>query len=143
MRMNTMKIKLTVICLNPPPEDWQGQPTVFGLQDKDQRVIVGVPRPALGARALAFTCELDVKAGDDSMAIFSGAFAHRPPKDRHLYVSYKRAAPDASEWIRRIKISLTDIAWEFIESAARDGKTLEATFSALDRTNAQVKWIIV
>jgi hypothetical protein len=98
-----------IACAVPPPATYNGQPTEFGLQDKQQILRPGTPLPD---GALRFGCEVTVKPHTTTGAPdFGGPFVHGPAGARFLYLGWRQLG---STWIKRFKISLASISWEQI-----------------------------
>ena len=117
------RVRLRITCEAPPPALHQGQPTEFGLQDKQQALHAGV---RLAGGALRFDCELAIKPHAATGAPdFSGAFVHGPASARFLYLGWR---PPGGAWIKRFKIPLAPIGWEQI--AAGQAGALDARVSA-------------
>jgi hypothetical protein len=96
-------LSIRLICLEPPPELYEGEPTEFGLQDRDQRLHAGLQQVD---GSLCFSFEIEVRTTDDSVA-FAGPFVHGKRGDQFLYLSQRRPAGD---WIKRLKIPLSGIS---------------------------------
>jgi hypothetical protein len=109
-------LTLRIISINPPPDTYQGQNTIFGLQDKSGEVKSGEARED---GSLVFTCEVDVKPNGS----MTSPFLHGSPKDRFLYLSYGYAP---GEWIKRIKVLLNTVTPEMLQTAVERQATLEA-----------------
>jgi hypothetical protein len=106
------RVRLRIICDAPPPATDDGQPTEFGMQDKQQALQAGLPQPD---GALRFSCEAIVKPHSITGAPdFSGACVHGPAGARFLYLGWR---PLGGAWIKRFKIPLAAISWEQIGSA--------------------------
>jgi hypothetical protein len=117
------RIRLQLTCEDPPLSNYDGQPTEFGLQDKQQALHAGVSQPD---GAIRFACEVAVKPhATTSRPDFGGPFAHGPAGARFLYLGWR---PPGGAWIRRFKIPLTPISWEQI--AAAQAGALAARVSA-------------
>ena len=117
------RIRLQITCEAPPASIYNGQPTEFGLQDKQQALHPGVSQPD---GALRFACELAMKPHATTGAPdFGGPFVHGPAGARFLYLGWR---PLGGAWIRRFKIPLAPIGWEQI--AAGQAGALAARVSA-------------
>lgn len=109
------RIRLQIICEAPPPATYNGQPTEFGLQDKQQTLHPGGLQPNGGLR---FDCEVAVKPHATTGAPdFSGPFVHGPAGARFLYLSWRSSA---GTWIMRFKVPLGSIGWEQIAAGQAD-----------------------
>src|SRR4051794_30308314 len=110
------RLRLQISCEAPPPSTYNGQPTEFGLQDKQQALHPGALLPD---GALRFSCEVTVKPHATTGAPdFGGPFVHGPAGTRFLYLGWR---PPGGVWIRRFKISLERISWEQIAAGQIDG----------------------
>ena len=122
--MNTHAVhslRVQITCLNPQPPTDADQSYEFGLQDRNQHLIAGVPQLD---GALRFWCDVAVKPHVQSdMPDFNGPYVHGTPGARFLYLSWRRRG--AKDWLQRIKIPLVAITWEQIE-AAQPGYALAA-----------------
>ena len=117
------RIRLQITCAAPPPAIYDGQPTEFGLQDKQQALHPGVSQ---ADGALRFSCEVAVKPhAATGVPDFGGPFVHGPAGARFLYLGWR---PPGGAWIRRFKIPLTPISWEQV--AAAQAGALAARVSA-------------
>jgi Family of unknown function (DUF5990) len=113
------RIHLIVTCEAPPPDTLNGQPTEFGLQDKQQALHPGARQPD---GSLRFSCEVAVRPQAATGAPdFGGPFVHGSAGGRFLYLGWR---PPGGAWIRRFKIPLTSIGWEQI--AAGQHRALSA-----------------
>ena len=109
----TRSVRLRLICTTPPPSLHEGEPAVFGLQDKRRSLDVGQGHPD-GSVAYEFVVRARRQA--DSVR-FSGPYIHGTGQDPFLYLSWRRGdVPGA--WIKRLKISLAGITWDQVEAAA-------------------------
>ncbi len=116
----TVQFRLT--CVNPPPQQRDGQPTVFGLQDKQGKLHPGERQPD---RSLVFDFDLQAKPGADGASNFLGPYAHGSVAERFLYLSYGYTNDSGQGWIRRLKIPLSSIRWEQVERAHANQSTFE------------------
>jgi hypothetical protein len=128
---NSLTFQLRLICANPPASEWDGQPVIFGLQDKKGALAEGEILPD---DLVIFECKAKVKPGNPPN--FLSPYAHGTPKDRFLYLSCRRAGDTA--WIKRIKVPLSGITWEQIRSARC--KILEATIDGSRAARVNVEW---
>ncbi len=116
--MSGDKVRVRLLHDNAPPVHDTGEPYLFGLQDKDQNIIAGTPRPGGG---VVFDLELAVKdeAGKPN---FTGPFAAGPKDDRFVYLSWKAAQRPG--YINRIKAKLSPVTWDQVKMAQATGKAL-------------------
>ena len=100
------------------------EPMRFGLQDAKGEVHPGI-RKSGNTRLFDLTLEVsgDEKRGRPGLR---GPFAHGPPADRFLYLSWKREGKHAAPWAWRIKIPLAGIGWAEIRAAEKPGNCLVA-----------------
>jgi hypothetical protein len=114
-RADTTTLRLICRSLPDLPEA-----VAIGLQDKQQAVHAGKAGPD---GAWRFQCSVAVKGSDAAdPPAFSGPFVHGTPGARFLYLSWKRADGGAAPWVQRVKIPLSGISWELVQS----GQVLEA-----------------
>jgi hypothetical protein len=109
-------IPLRIVCLTPPISET----SAFGLQDRGTGLRSGQVRED---GALVFECHVTVRPGREGQPDFVGAFVHGTPGSRFLYLSLRNSG--GGEWIRRIKVPLIGIPWEYVDAA--QGRALEAT----------------
>ena len=115
-------VRLRLICPAPPPLAHSGQPTEFGLLDKNQVLHAGL---AQIDQSLHFACEIGVKLGRDPHTFdYTGLFVHGPVGGRFLYWGWR---VPGEAWIRRWKISLILLTSEQVELALRTTVVLQAT----------------
>jgi len=120
-------VRIRLICTTPPPSLCEGEPTVFGLQDKRQSLEVGQERPD---GSVAYEFVVQAKQQTETLR-FSGPYIHGTTQDPFLYLSWRRE-DGSSAWNKRLKISLAGITWAQVEAAARGviAGTVEGTGSA-------------
>jgi hypothetical protein len=114
-------IRLRLICDNPPPEAYEGKATSFGLQDKLGSLLLG---DTAEDGSLVYEFELDVKP-DAEKPVFIGVYAQGTPRDRFLYLSWGYIQDDQWQWIRRLKIPLTDITVTLLTEARQQNSIIE------------------
>ena len=100
------------------PVHWSGGPGDFGLQDKSGELRLGAPDPEGG---LAFDFSLEVRPEGAAAPVFVGAFAHGPPGDRFLYLSWRN--PQGG-YAQRLKLPLGSIGWDLVRQARAAGQPL-------------------
>ena len=105
-------VRLRLICETPPHYDKRFD---VGLQDKQQVLHHGRERSD-GSVEYEFTLSVQRRQGDRLLR-FSGPFAHGRAADPFLYLGLRNGD---GEWVRRLKVPLSDIAWELVV-AAEDG----------------------
>jgi hypothetical protein len=84
---------------------------------------------------VGFTCEVVVR-GEGDLPDFAGPFVHGTKDERFLYLSW--GYPDASgwHWIRRLKIVLTGIPFDLVQSHGE----LEAHVDGLTTSKLRPEW---
>ena len=105
------RVRLRLIYRGKGPMFWSGGPAQFGVQDKDETLLLGEAAPD---GALVFDLELEVKPEGAGGPVFVGRFAHGPASDRFLYLSWRNAT---GEYAQRFKLPLSAITWPDIRSA--------------------------
>ena len=122
----TRVVRLRLICLTPPPQQYENSPAEFGLQDKQQVVHPGEMQ---AGGSLHYEFEVQVRRNRQTNALrFLGPYVHGPPAEPFLYLSWRRKEAGPPSWIRRLKIPLSSITWAQIEAAGRtDRGVLEAS----------------
>ena len=108
----TRSVQLRLICATPPPSLHEGEPAMFGLQDKQRSLDIGQGRPD-GSVAYEFVVQAKLQA---DLPRFSGQYTHGTAQDPFLYLSWRRGDVPG-DWIKRLKISLAGITWDQIEAA--------------------------
>lgn len=129
--METAIIRLQVICQQPPPDQHDGQPMVFGLQDKKNSLAAGEKQPD---GSLRFCCEVVAILQDDEID-FRGSQVHGGRVLRFLYLSWGYAS---GGWVRRMKIPLSNISWAMVQQVMTEKAMLEATIET-STTSATVR----
>lgn len=118
-------IRMRLVRDTDMPPSGDGSAFVFGLQDKDGRI---VEASRDGDGGFRFDFELEAKAGPDPQRpVFTGRFASGPRDERFVYLSWRRR--DCETYINRIKARLKDIDWALVRAAQTDGKRLMADMS--------------
>jgi hypothetical protein len=128
-------VRLRLIAEALPPEEHNGRPTEFGLQDKKQEVQAGREQPDGSGH---FDCEVQARRNPiTGEARFSGPYVQGTAADPFLYLSwgYDDAPP---AWIRRQKIRLGEITWKQIEEARRENGLLQASVPPITVQSASV-----
>ena len=96
----------------------------FGLQDAKGAVHAGVAHG--DARRFDLTLDVAGREGVAALPVFRGMFAHGPPAQRFLYLSWKRDGEHEHPWHCRIKIPLGVLGWHEIGQAEQFGRCLVA-----------------
>jgi hypothetical protein len=129
-------IHLSLTCMKSPERLIEQEPTVFGLQDRNQVVHAGQEN-----EDGSVSYEIDVLAtrNHDNTVRLRGPYVHGTSQIPFLYLSLRKAEGDPKVWIRRLKVSLPDITWTQIETipesttfAARVAGTGSGTVPLLD-----------
>jgi hypothetical protein len=107
------EITLQIILTKPPPE------VVFGLQKGSGSNYETVQKQISTSNDLSFKFTIQVK-GDrskDKFPKFSGSFVQGPAGNKFVYIDIGTyAGQPHTIWSRRLKIPLTGITWEDIDS---------------------------
>lgn len=106
-----MIARLRIVYDGTPPNVWDGGAKDFGVQDK-----ANVLYPGKTGRdgSIVFEVELPVKPGKGPEPVFLGDFAHGPPKERFLYLSWRNSN---GAYAQRLKLPLGAISWGDLEKA--------------------------
>lgn len=113
--MAERRVRMRLLHDGAAPVDSSGAPWVLGLQDRDDQILPGAPRPGGG---LVFDFELRVKDGG-ARPNFLGPFASGPADDRFVYLSWR--AKDGGRYINRLKCRLCGITWDQLRGAEAGG----------------------
>ena len=108
---DALTIQLRVVYDGTQPNVWHGGAKDFGLQDKADLLFPGTTQRD---GSVVFEVALTAKPGNASEPVFLGDFAHGPPKDRFLYLSWRNPAGGDAQ---RLKLPLRGITWSVIEAA--------------------------
>jgi Family of unknown function (DUF5990) len=121
----TLELKLELRCSVLPSAHYQGQPTIFGVQDTQGNLLLGTPAgdtSRLFRLVIAMHLPTETAAAD-----FTGLYVHGKKGERFLYLGYRQV--DQSAWIRRWKIMLAEIpASQLIAATSQAGMMLSANF---------------
>ncbi len=117
MSETTDTVSFRLICVNPPDA------VRFGLQDKKGKLLTGT-RQVDGSLLYAF--ELTTKPGKDGTLDFSGSYVQGTPGTRFLYLSLGDTGALTPTWVKRIKVPLSSINWQQVETAQAQNGALEA-----------------
>ncbi len=115
------QVRLRLIHDGVQPGTPLAEPLRFGLQDVKGNVHPGLEAPG-APRAFDFV----LKVTGEATPVFRGAFAQGTPKERFVYLSWKRVGEHAHPWGWRIKMPLGGITWEMIAAAEPPGMCLAA-----------------
>lgn len=98
-------VTLRITCQDVPPSEAEGNPMIFGLQDKNGKLYPGV---TLDNGAVRFHCTVGLLTRRiETPPDFVGDFVDGNRGDRYLVLGYHQVTDP--EWIRRWKVSLTGI----------------------------------
>jgi Family of unknown function (DUF5990) len=122
----TSRLNLRLICADFPSAENNGVPTEFGMQDKTQQLLSGVP---VAAGMLSFTTQLQVRLPATGTEFdVAGLYVHGAKGGRFLYFGYRPQG--ATAWIRRWKFPLYEIPNNQIVAALNQtDRVLAATIS--------------
>jgi hypothetical protein len=109
-------LHLRIVYDSTPPNVWDGGARDFGVQDKEN---VLYPGNAERDGYVVFEVAIGLKPERTATPVFVGDFAHGPPKERFLYLSWRSAN---GAYAQRLKLPLGGITWRDIDKA--HGKTL-------------------
>ena len=120
------------------PEDKQLE---IGLREKDRQIQRGRIAPDGKHR---FECRLEVRKDPKTgRAIFHGPFAQGTPARRFLYLNWKRREGGDHPFLRRVKIPLSGLSWDDVNSATTKGKVLEADITGRKPHGVEaIKWVL-
>jgi len=104
-------VRLQLIYRGAGPVFWSGGPTEFGVQDKDESLLLGETAPDGGR---IFDLALEVKPEGVGAPVFLGPFAHGPASKRFLYLSWRNLT---GEYAQRLVLLLGSITWLDIRAA--------------------------
>lgn len=124
MSQPTQPVYLRVICLKLPPNEMDGCPLEYGLQDKAGNLQKATARDD---GAIIYTCEAKAAQNEHGTPNFLGSTVHGAVSERFLYLSVRLRGE--TNWRWRSKISLKDITWEMVE--ATQSGVLEITIEAM------------
>ncbi len=120
-------LRLRIVYDGAPPNTWDGGAKDFGLQDKENVLHLG--RTERSGHVL-FDVVLDIKPERTTRPVFLGDFAHGPPKERFLYLSWRNSN---GAYAQRLKLPLGGIAWSDIDKAGNKPLTGEVAPSGKPR----------
>jgi hypothetical protein len=107
------EITLQIILIKPTPE------VLFGLQKGSGSNYETVQKQISTSEDLSFKFTIKVKAdrAKDELPKFSGSFVQGPADNKFVYIDIGTAAGQYDTiWSRRLKIPLTGITWQDIDS---------------------------
>src|SRR5271155_969207 len=109
-------LRLRIVYDGTPPNVWDGGAKDFGVQDKDN---VLYPGKTERSGQVVFEVAIGLKPERTAKPVFLGDFAHGPPKERFLYLSWRNAN---GAYAQRLKLPLGELTWSDIDRA--QGKPL-------------------
>jgi hypothetical protein len=109
----TLSVRLRIVYDGTPPNVWDGGEKDFGVQDKDN---VLYPGKTERSGRVVFDVALGVKPERTASPVFLGEFAHGPPKERFVYLSWRNAN---GAYAQRLKLPLGTITWSDIDAAKK------------------------
>jgi len=107
----TLTLHLRIVYDGTPPNVWDGAAKDFGVQDKDN---VLFPGKTARSGSVVFDVAIGVKPERTASPVLLGDFAHGPPKERFLYLSWRNAN---GAYAQRLKLPLGGITWSDIDTA--------------------------
>ncbi len=126
-KQEILTLRLRIVYDGTPPNVWDGGAEDFGVQDKENVLYPGKP----GRRGqVVFDVTIGVKPERTARPVFLGAFAHGPPKERFLYLSWRNAN---GAYAQRLKLPLGGITWSDIDTARKKPLTGEVAASTKPR----------
>ena len=112
-KQETLAVRLRIVYDGTPPNVWDGGAKEFGLQDKENVLHLGkMERNG----HVVFDVAIGVKPDRTAKPVFLGDFAHGPPKERFLYLSWRNAN---GAYAQRLKLPLGGITWSAIDNAQK------------------------
>ena len=110
-KQETFTVRLRIVYDGTPPNVWDGGAKDFGLQDKANVLHLG---KTVRNGHVVFDISIDVKQERTANPVFLGDFAHGPPKERFLYLSWRNTN---GAYAQRLKLPLGGITWSDIDKA--------------------------
>jgi hypothetical protein len=104
-------LRLRIVYDGTPPNVWDGAAKDFGVQDKEN---VLTPGKTERSDHIVFELEIGLKPERTATPVFLGDFAHGPPKERFLYLSWRNTN---GAYAQRLKLPLGGITWSDIDNA--------------------------
>ena len=105
------RVRLRLIYRGKGPVFWSGGLAEFGVQDKEEGLLLGKAGPDGG---LIFDLVLEVKPAGLGAPVFVGPFTHGPASKRFLYLSWRNLT---GEYAQRLILPLGAITWNDIRAA--------------------------
>lgn len=121
-------VHIRLVCERPPTEQDAVPVAEFGLQDKQRRLLPGEPQPD---GSLIYLFDLEAAPMQETVR-WHGAYVHGPPAAPFLYLSLRPVGAEASQWTKRLKVSLTGLTSTQVETASQmDRVVLEGRVSGI------------
>jgi len=120
-------LHLRIVYDGTPPNVWDGGAEDLGLQDKANMLHPGKTERS---GRVVFDVAIGVKPERTAKPVFLGDFAHGPPKERFLYLSWRNTN---GAYAQRLKLPLGGITWRDIERAQKKPLTGEVAASSKPR----------
>jgi hypothetical protein len=124
-----VQVPFRLVYRGDPPVHWAGDTSLFGVQDKDDRLMPATPLPDGG---VAFDFSLVVAVNDAGAPDFAGPFAHGPRGGRFVYLSWRNAT---GAYAQRFKLPLDTVTAALIDQALGAGRPITGTL-VIDRQRA-------
>jgi len=118
------EITLHIILINPTPG------VMYGLQKGSGSNYETVQKQiaAAGDLSIKFTINVKGDSSTDKLPKFSGGYVQGPSDNKFVYIDIGTAAGQTgSIWSRRLKIPLTGITWQHIDSFTRNPSVIMET----------------
>ena len=118
------EITLQIILTRPTPG------VMYGLQKGSGSTYETVQKQVTASGDLSFKFSITVKGerSKDILPKFSGSYVQGPSDNKFVYIDIGKASGQTdSTWSRRLKIPLTGITWEDIDSFTRTPNSIIET----------------
>jgi len=118
------EITLQIILTNPTPD------VMYGLQKGSGSTYETVQKQISASSDLSFKFTIKIKgeSSKDKLPKFSGSYVQGPSDNKFVYIDIGTAAGQTgSIWSRRLKIPLTGITWQHIDSFTRNPSVIMET----------------
>lgn len=123
-------IPLRIVCLFPPPVEYEGRFTEFGIQDRTLRLHHGQPQKD---GSVWFDCTVQVTPHPEThRPHFSGVYVHGASAGRFLSLQWRCREWGRWRQLQQLRLHLGTITWEQIESAKRSNRLLTATIAGIE-----------
>jgi hypothetical protein len=108
-----LTVRLRIVYDGMPPNVWDGGAQDFGVQDKAN---VLYPGKTERSGHVVFDVAIEVRPERAARPVFMGDFAHGPPKERFLYLSWRNTN---GAYAQRLKLPLGAITWSDIDKVQK------------------------